>query len=627
MMGDNRQLRIDKMELWRVEVNEKLNTAIESAMRNAQEAEKGLVEVTFSQKVNTAGEGNVEQTVAISQFTTAEDITQDLVDKIAEGMCVSSTIRVVEDSLMEGTQEIAAEREREEEVVMKRITWSSMVEDFEQDVEEEIEAELRAEERQERERQEETEKWERAMDFTLALPEKERSKGMSRRCYRRIGTVVFDVAGEFVDWVLRRLIWTKEELERDAGREEGEKEEGEKEEIERLKKKVKALNRVLSTTVRALDTIMEAQWDDDSQAKKKWEKTYLRGESKVCNEAHEAVAMENRMKLDKRHRDMEEKCKETADMTRQIHAHLGLGNLRDEAALAQRKAAVIKENKKIITEEQKRKDLKALEAERKVQEQKMTWAQRASGGDKFKTQVTTSMTLDGATPETTSISPPLKGRKETKIVMEVKVAYPGPGTAWVGMKERLRGEITAAFQAFNNASPDLRLPAIKDVGHTEGYPYERLLTFEGSAESAEAKKVLQDLIAYFTAQDRDYFKRAWEHQPWATSLVVYGLPARDFHSIKELDIKLRMENKELRWGERKARRLVGKAAEHGKPPLRVEFESAAEAKKAMMTLRLGGNLLTVKKYYDRAAKVEVPGAPTGPKIEVLSIQGNLVVRR
>ena len=39
IMGDNRQLRIDKMELWKVEVKEKLNDAIEAAMRNAQEAE------------------------------------------------------------------------------------------------------------------------------------------------------------------------------------------------------------------------------------------------------------------------------------------------------------------------------------------------------------------------------------------------------------------------------------------------------------------------------------------------------------------------------------------------------------------------------------------------------------
>ena len=157
----------------------------------------------------------------------------------------------------------------------------------------------------------------------------------------------------------------------------------------------------------------------------------------------------------------------------------------------------------------------------------------------------------------------------------------------VGMKKKLRGEITAAFQAFNNATPELRLPVIKDIERVEGNSHERLLTFEGSAESAEAKFILRNLVAYFSAQDREYFKRAWEYQPYAASLVIYGLAAKEFHSINELDVKLRMENKTLNW----AARLVGRAAEHGKPPVRVEFKTAADAKRAILNLYLGGKLI------------------------------------
>ena len=72
------------------------------------------------------------------------------------------------------------------------------------------------------------------------------------------------------------------------------------------------------------------------------------------------------------------------------------------------------------------------------------------------------MTHDGSTPEAQSPTTPLADRRETKIMMEVKAVYPGPGASWVSMKERLKGEITGAFQAFNNAKPDLRLPTIKD---------------------------------------------------------------------------------------------------------------------------------------------------------------------
>ncbi len=158
------------------------------------------------------------------------------------------------------------------------------------------------------------------------------------------------------------------------------------------------------------------------------------------------------------------------------------------------------------------------------------------------------------------------------------------------MKERLRGEITAAFQALNNAAKEIRLPTIKEIERVEGNPYERLLTFEGSAESAGATRILQN----FAARNREYFKWAWEYQPWATSLVIIDLPAREFPSIVELNLRLRSENKELVSGERKARRLVERAAGHGKPPVKIEIKAAVEAKTAMLKIQVGGQGLNIK---------------------------------
>ncbi len=206
-------------------------------------------------------------------------------------------------------------------------------------------------------------------------------------------------------------------------------------------------------------------------------------------------------------------------------------------------------------------------------------------------------------------------RKETIIKMEVKVAYPGPGASWVEMKERLKGEITAAFQAFNNPTPDLRLPTIKEIERVEGNDYERLLIFEGSAESAETNTILRNLIAYFSVQDRDFFRRALEFQPYATCLVIYGLATKDFHSINELVVNILIKKKSLNWVERKTRSLVGRAVEHGKPPVQVEFKTAADTKRAILNLNLEEKPLIVKKYYIRAKTVAVPGAPTRPRLQ------------
>ncbi len=45
IMGDKRRLRIDKMDLWQVEVKNKLRPAIEAAMENAQKIQEGEDEI------------------------------------------------------------------------------------------------------------------------------------------------------------------------------------------------------------------------------------------------------------------------------------------------------------------------------------------------------------------------------------------------------------------------------------------------------------------------------------------------------------------------------------------------------------------------------------------------------
>ena len=181
--------------------------------------------------------------------------------------------------------------------------------------------------------------------------------------------------------------------------------------------------------------------------KERWKSIHLKGRIMNTIQAAQVHVQEMEEKRrDKRQRETEEKVTTTAEMMKQVHAHLGLGNIRDEAALAKRKMEVAKENKKIVQEEQKKRDVRALDAEQHVQEQRMSWAQRARGSTVVPSKgILESMTVDKAAPTTSATPTPLIQRKETKIILETHVAYPGPGQAWVGMKERLRGEITAAF--------------------------------------------------------------------------------------------------------------------------------------------------------------------------------------
>ena len=135
--------------------------------------------------------------MTIGQVTTAADITQELLDNIAGGMCVSSTIRIAGDRLMEGTEEIYVERKKEVEVERRMINWESTAEDSQESFE--FETDMGDPNiKEDQEAQAETERWEKAREYTSTL-DNNRDGGMTRYCYKRIGPVVFDVAEEFIN--------------------------------------------------------------------------------------------------------------------------------------------------------------------------------------------------------------------------------------------------------------------------------------------------------------------------------------------------------------------------------------------------------------------------------------------
>ena len=141
---------------------------------------------------------------------------------------------------------------------------------------------------------------------------------------------------------------------------------------------------------------MEARWEGDYFGEKARE---------TIKEAQDLLQEEEKKRQERKHKEMEARVAITAEMVRQVHAHIGLGTIRDEAELAKKKIEVTKENKKIVLEQQKKRDMRALEAERKVQEQKMSWAQRVRGSvgsngpeGPERPRAVGSMTLDKATP-------------------------------------------------------------------------------------------------------------------------------------------------------------------------------------------------------------------------------------
>ena len=112
---------------------------------------------------------------------------------------------------MEDTEEIATERRREHMTQRRHSPEVETVRDTQAgSVNEEGESEAAA-----RREQLETEKWQQASKFTAALNKnKGQEDGQVRACYKRLGPVIFDVTGEFVEWIERRLIWTNRELEK-----------------------------------------------------------------------------------------------------------------------------------------------------------------------------------------------------------------------------------------------------------------------------------------------------------------------------------------------------------------------------------------------------------------------------
>ena len=202
-------------------------------------------------------------------------------------MFVSSTIRVAGDTLMEGTEEIYVERKKEEEVERRMITWESTVEDSQESLI--FEADMGDPDMEEdHEAWAETERWEKAREYTSTM-DNNRDGGMIRYCYKKIGLVVFDVIGEFTDWIEKRVSWTNEQLATRTG-----EITMDKTETEKVKRNEKALNRVLSATMKAIDTIIEAQWEGEEPRgeRKIWEKIFLREGRKAAEVAHSFVALE-----------------------------------------------------------------------------------------------------------------------------------------------------------------------------------------------------------------------------------------------------------------------------------------------------------------------------------------------
>ena len=83
-----------------------------------------------------------------------------------------------------------------------------------------------------------------------------------RLCVKRRWPVLFDITGEFIEFIEKRLIWAKRRLGKEV-------EINCQREIrsETLRKDVYILSKVLTTIVKALDTIMRYQWEADMKEK------------------------------------------------------------------------------------------------------------------------------------------------------------------------------------------------------------------------------------------------------------------------------------------------------------------------------------------------------------------------
>ncbi len=100
---------------------------------------------------------------------------------------------------MEGTEEIYINKKKGEEVERRIITWESTGEDSQEVFE--FEADMGdCDMEEEQEVWAEIERWEKAREYTSTL-DNNRYRRMTRYCYKRIRPVVFNVAGEFIDWI------------------------------------------------------------------------------------------------------------------------------------------------------------------------------------------------------------------------------------------------------------------------------------------------------------------------------------------------------------------------------------------------------------------------------------------
>ncbi len=96
------------------------------------------------------------------------------------------------------------------------------------------------------EAQAETVRWKKAREYTSTLYNI-RYRGMMRYYYKWIELVVFDVVGEFINCIEKRLSWTNEQLATRTG-----ENNINKTAMEKVKRKEKALNKVLSAVMKAI---------------------------------------------------------------------------------------------------------------------------------------------------------------------------------------------------------------------------------------------------------------------------------------------------------------------------------------------------------------------------------------
>ena len=83
------------------------------AMEKVQKIQEGVDEIRFLEKFNRSAEEYKNQRVEISRLTTVVNITEELHRKVAEGLYISSSIKVVSDRWMDDKEEILVESKKQ----------------------------------------------------------------------------------------------------------------------------------------------------------------------------------------------------------------------------------------------------------------------------------------------------------------------------------------------------------------------------------------------------------------------------------------------------------------------------------------------------------------------------------